>query len=631
MSAKKIAVAKWLTAFFIAACLTLAFGSTYSYADDVDETGSGRSSPVETAATDQSEASVTTTGEVVSATNEESGTTAAEPTATSTSTASGGTAESTTNTDVATASTASETSIATNVASGTTESVEGTSNEEGQVFVGATLKSEEAASATEKDQSAPASTEPESEALKTAASASNVSSVEGSKEAEQKDLTKGKQETTVTLSLPSVEYQTVYDDAFVFDSIEKEILYMVAQGTVEDSIPDEFTLVQDSETPFTMTLAGETLAATADGSNAWNFGAQDPDTGSYPYRVEYYEGQNAFKWFINVPIENAKRVTLSYVLKIDEDADEGDHPTNNSATLTYVTSEGEQGDYEFEIPMVTYTLADYAATKVWNDSDDADGIRPDSVTVQLYADGEAYGDPVTLSADNDWTYSWDRLPMWSVLPVRDSEGELTEEGVDIVYSVKEVSTPSGYTSEITTDENKATITNTHTPTPATTTYTVVKVWDDSDNADKIRPDSVTVQLYADGEAYGDPVTLSDDNDWIYTWTELPALNDEGEDIAYSAQETVVPDGYTASISVDASTNTATITNVHTLEPKPKPEPEPKPVDPTDPPAPTTVAYLKSVVPPTGDSFSLTECGILAAISTLALVSAFATRRRKEAE
>ena len=39
--------------------------------------------------------------------------------------------------------------------------------------------------------------------------------------------------------------------------------------------------------------------------------------------------------------------------------------------------------------------------KVWNDSNNQDGIRPDSVTVQLYADGKASGAPVDLNAANN--------------------------------------------------------------------------------------------------------------------------------------------------------------------------------------------------------------------------------------
>ena len=242
------------------------------------------------------------------------------------------------------------------------------------------------------------------------------------------------------------------DVAAVFDSISDEIIYMVAQGTVTDVIPDEFTLVENDTDTFTLAVGGEKLAATADGDAAWNFGTPN-DSGVYPYRVEYNADENSFTWIINVPIEVSNPVTLSYTLEIDEDAEEGEHDTNVSAILDYVTSSGVEGVYKFEIPVVTYKrVVTYTASKVWDDSSDADGIRPDSVMVQLYADGEAIGDAVTLDASNDWTYTWEGL----------SE---TKDGETIDYEVQEVSVPDGYTSEVAEDDSgyEATVTNTHTP------------------------------------------------------------------------------------------------------------------------------------------------------------------------
>ena len=49
---------------------------------------------------------------------------------------------------------------------------------------------------------------------------------------------------------------------------------------------------------------------------------------------------------------------------------------------------------------------------------------------------------------------------------------------------------------------------------------MTKVWKDNNNAAKIRPASIKVQLFADGIAEGDPVTLSAENGWAHTWTDL---------------------------------------------------------------------------------------------------------------
>lgn len=50
-----------------------------------------------------------------------------------------------------------------------------------------------------------------------------------------------------------------------------------------------------------------------------------------------------------------------------------------------------------------------SVNKVWDDSDDQDGLRPNSIDVQLYANGKKSGDVVTLTAADNWTYTWTNL------------------------------------------------------------------------------------------------------------------------------------------------------------------------------------------------------------------------------
>ena len=65
---------------------------------------------------------------------------------------------------------------------------------------------------------------------------------------------------------------------------------MVAKGTVTDTIPEEFTLVETEGTsPFTMTKAGETLTPTAV-EGGWAFGTPD-EQGVYPY-VAKFDGKD---------------------------------------------------------------------------------------------------------------------------------------------------------------------------------------------------------------------------------------------------------------------------------------------------------------------------------------------------
>ena len=85
--------------------------------------------------------------------------------------------------------------------------------------------------------------------------------------------------------------------------------------------------------------------------------------------------------------------------------------------------------------------------KRWADSDDVDGYRPDSITVQLYANEVAYGDPITISADNGWTFDWVNVP----------KDQFT---VLVDYTIEEVSVPAHYTQFIEGDADTGiTITN----------------------------------------------------------------------------------------------------------------------------------------------------------------------------
>ena len=98
-----------------------------------------------------------------------------------------------------------------------------------------------------------------------------------------------------------------------------------------------------------------------------------------------------------------------------------------------------------------------------------------------------------------------------------------------------------------------------TPKPETIDISVTKAWDDSKNQDGMRPTSIEVELYADGKATGDTATLSESNQWTYTWKDLDEKN-AGKDIAYTVGEVKVPDGYTLSGISGNATKGYTITN-----------------------------------------------------------------------
>jgi hypothetical protein len=150
-----------------------------------------------------------------------------------------------------------------------------------------------------------------------------------------------------------------------------------------------------------------------------------------------------------------------------------------------------------------YETTDVTVTKAW--VDDTDDVRPEELTLTLQrevasatkADGDqeepadaAAGGPevvdgvddpqVTKNEDDTWTYTWEGLPMNDI------------DGNPYVYTVTEEEVPDDYLCDEPTAEDGGTITNKY----GFVTITVEKVWDDDDDQDGIRPESVEVQLLA---------------------------------------------------------------------------------------------------------------------------------------
>lgn len=169
----------------------------------------------------------------------------------------------------------------------------------------------------------------------------------------------------------------------------------------------------------------------------------------------------------------------------------------------------------------TPEIIDIPVTKTWTDKDNQDGIRPGSVTVRLLANGEEVRN-AALTEANGWAFSFNDVPKFM-------------NGMKIKYTITE-DVVTSYTPEIKDFD----ITNSYTP--AVTSVTVTKAWDDTDNQDGIRPDSVQVQLYADGEAFGEAVTLDESNSWTHIWTGLDEKK-AGNTIEYTVDEVAVPEGY----------------------------------------------------------------------------------------
>ena len=184
-------------------------------------------------------------------------------------------------------------------------------------------------------------------------------------------------------------------------------------------------------------------------------------------------------------------------------------------------------------------------TKSWDDYGNFDGVRPESATVQLFADGVAVeGKTATLTADNGWTISFDGLDVmrqgkkvsYTVKEIDPQTGDAVDSGSTLScgYTVA-VSDTAGDVASGTDAHYSAAVTNAYVP--KTTSVTVDKTWDDANDQDGARPMTVTFQLFADGQpVQGKAVSLSAGNNWTATFDGLPAAHKDGTAIVYTVKE-----------------------------------------------------------------------------------------------
>lgn len=209
-----------------------------------------------------------------------------------------------------------------------------------------------------------------------------------------------------------------------------------------------------------------------------------------------------------------------------------DAPEEYTAKVTGSADDGFVVTYTHEIAKTSVT-----ASVTWDDADDKDGIRPKSVSFQLKADGENVGDAITVNAGSNWTKTWEDLPE-------------KKAGKALTYTVA--------VSDIPTEEDQYTVTTSgdaasgfvfkasHVSTSVEIPVSVT--WDDAENQDGARIEAVEAELYANGEATGNKVTLNAENNWTAKFASVDVKKD-GTRIKYEVKGTEA-DGYDVSVAGD---------------------------------------------------------------------------------
>ncbi len=223
----------------------------------------------------------------------------------------------------------------------------------------------------------------------------------------------------------------------------------------------------------------------------------------------------------------------------------------------------------------TFTEAkiDILVKKVWNDNNDQDGLRPDTVTVKLKANGDDTGKTLTLSKDNNWQGAFSGLDQYL-------------DGKEITYTIEEVPV-TDYQSVITgSDSEGFTITNTPSsepaPEPATGNLKVSKTVDGNsgDTAQEFHF-TVTLSDTSISGTYGD----MEFKDGVATFALKHGESKTASGLPVGVPYTVVEqeankDGYTTTATGTSGTITKDVTAeanfTNTKEDDPEPGPDPKP-------------------------------------------------------
>ena len=194
----------------------------------------------------------------------------------------------------------------------------------------------------------------------------------------------------------------------------------------------------------------------------------------------------------------------------------------------------------------TPELINLPVRKVWVDGDNQDGLRPNNVQVELFANGVTTGAILDITKTSHtsicdaWCSEFSNRPKY-------------QDGTEILYSLKEISVPD-YISTIAGNSNQGfTITNTHTP--ATVKINVHKRWDDQNNIDQLRNLNTSINICAvgttsDGSYHNSTcktILTGLDNDSIINFTDLPKFH-AGQLIAYTVEERNILNGYIARLS-----------------------------------------------------------------------------------
>ena len=362
-------------------------------------------------------------------------------------------------------------------------------------------------------------------------------------------------ETIKVLAIGDEIVKTVEYTVNEQDMNEDEEIVNVVKATVTDQTNPDKTIEKEDEE-----IVPVNPYITVSGEKTWVDYDNKENTRPETITVEILNGNDVVDT-ITVTAENGWKYTSKELPKYDAENNVINYTVREQSVDKYTTTVNDKNitntlNY---VPMVTIS-----GEKTWVDYNNQENTRPEKITIEVL-NGEKVVDTIIVTAENGWKYTSKELPKYA------DKNATTP----IEYTVRESNVDAKY--EATVDGNN--IINTLKETPKTE-ITVSKVWSDGNNQDANRPTSVKVQLFADGIAQGNAITLTvnnklqaDENIWQYTFTGLDKYNSKNEKINYEVKE-VISSGkaiaengkngdYTVTYEKDSENKVMTITNSYT--------------------------------------------------------------------
>lgn len=346
-------------------------------------------------------------------------------------------------------------------------------------------------------------------------------------------------EVEKTVSKDDSWADVMFEDLPVYQNGQK-VTYTLTESTVDGYTTD----IRDNGHTFTVTNTHIPAVVNVDVTKVWTDG--ENQDGNRPDSISVIlTGNDGNRYTATITAANNWKYTFSKLPKFFNEGTQIEYTLAEDAASGYSNVIEKKDNYTFVLTnKYSPATVDIPVVKKWNDDNDRDGARPESVNIVLNgSDGKLYTG--TLSAENGYTYVFQSVPKFH------------NSGTLISYTVAEEKV-TGYTTEVAKDSSGYKFTLTNTKSIETVTKTVSKVWEDSNNQDGLRPSAITVILTGDdGSRYLKSVSAAEN--WTTTFENLPKNQNHGQSIQYTVSEAFVS-GYTDEVTQNG--NNYTITNTH---------------------------------------------------------------------